>query len=331
MKLPIRKPYLLLILVLILALIAAMGPKPTYPAIDAQINPLDIPLTEIDAYIQQKEAAYSLKEDNQARIVWADSIPQKTPYSIVFVHGFSASPMVGNPILQEVADRYGCNVYFSRLAEHGIADTESFKTISPKDLIESVKEAIAIGNEIGEKTIIMASSTGATLSIYLAASNPEKVDALLCYAPLIALADPTGKLLSYPWGLQIARKVIGSDYHKIKTDRPGVPKYWTMQYRLEGLMAVQYLLDEAMTPAVFEQIKQPLLVTYYHKDEENQDHIISVEAAKEFYNTVSTPEEQKALMELTNAGGHVLLSDIQAKDLKEARQVTFDFLDGIVE
>ncbi|MGB1241529.1 MAG: alpha/beta hydrolase [Chitinophagales bacterium] len=331
MKFPISKRYLLLFLVIVLALIALLGPKPKYPPIDSQINPLSISLTEIDTYIQKKEATFPLKENNQARIVWADSIPQKTPYSIVFVHGFSASPMAGNPIIQETADHYGCNVYFSRLADHGIANIESFKTVSPKDLIESVKEAIAVGNQIGEKTIIMASSTGATLSAYLAASNPEKIEALLFYAPLIALEDPIGKLLSYPWGLQIARQTMGSNYRKIQTDLPNMVKYWTMQYRLEGLIAVQNLLDETMITSVFEKIKQPLLVAYYHKDEANRDQIISIEAAKYFYNTVSTPKEQKTLVELQNAGTHVLLSDVQSKDLDEVRQVTFDFLDGLLK
>ena len=328
MKFPIRKRFIFLIILGLLAL--ALGPKPDYPPIEANIAPLKISLSEIDAYIQQKESAFPLKDDNQARVVWADSIPQKTPYSIVFVHGFSASPMVGNPVLPEVAARYGCNVFLTRLSGHGIDDIESFADISPKDLINSVKEAIAIGNLIGEKNIIMASSTGATLSTYLAAHNPSKVDALLFYAPLISLADASGKLLSYPWGLQIARKVNGNNYHKFKEVPPGVEKYWTPQYRLEGLVAVQHLLDETMIPSVFERITQPLFVSYYYKDEENQDQIVSIEAIKSFFNSVSTPDNQKVLAELSEAGGHVLLSNLQAKNLDEVRTETFKFLDKLL-
>lgn len=290
-----------------------------------------MPLTEIEAYIHQKEAAFSLKPDNEARIIWADSIPTKTSYSIVFVHGFSASPMAGSPVVQETAARYGYNLYLTRLAGHGIDNEESFVDISPKDLIESVKEAIAIGNLIGEKTIVMASSTGATLSAYLAAFNPSNVDALLFYAPLISLADGSGKLLSYPWGLQIARKVFGSKYHKIQTDAPNIEKYWTMQYRLEGLVAVQHLLDETMKPSVFEHIKLPLLVAYYDKDEVNRDHIISIEGVKKFYDSVSTPTGQKTLIALSEANGHVLLSDIQSNNLNQVREETFKFLDKLLQ
>lgn len=330
MQLPVRKRYILLLLLGVVLLVLALGPKPQYPTIEAKIQALDIPLAEIEDYVRQKESTFPLKENNEARVIWADSIPSKTPYSMVFVHGFSASPMAASPVIEEIAVKYGCNLYLTRLSGHGIEGKESFAELTPKDLMESVKEAIAIGNLLGEKTIVLASSTGATLSSYLAAFNPSNVDALLFYAPLIALNDPSGKLLSYPWGLQIARNVMRSNYRQIKTDLPQMQKNWTMEYRLEGLVAVQYLLDETMQTSVFEKIHQPLFVGYYYKNDTLRDNIISVDAANHFFESVSTPKDQKTLVAFPDANTHVLLSDFQVNDLDAIKKETYRFLDKVV-
>ncbi len=330
MKFPIRKRYLFLLFLAFVIGAFVLGPKPQYPVIEEKVEALTIPLTEIDQYVQKKEATFLLKENNEARVIWADSIPSKTSYSIVFVHGFSASPMAATPVIQEIAAKYGFNLYLARLSGHGMEGKESFVKLTPKDLIDSVKEAIAIGNLLGEKTIVMASSTGATLSAYLAAYNPSNVDALLFYAPLISLEDPSGKLLSYPWGLQIARKVMGSNYRKIQTDLPQMKKYWTMEYRLEGLVAVQYLLDETMKMSVFEKIHQPLFVGYYYKNDTLRDNIISVDAANNFFESVSTPTNQKKLVAFPDANTHVLLCDFQVNDLDAVKGETYRFLDKVV-
>ena len=66
-----------------------------------------------------------LKPGNEARIIWAnDSAKQKTEYAIVYLHGFSASQAEGDPIHRNIAKEFGCNLYLSRLAEHGIDTTE---------------------------------------------------------------------------------------------------------------------------------------------------------------------------------------------------------------
>ena len=105
----------------------------------------------------------------------------------------------------EFAKRYGCNLYLPRLAGHGIDDDDSFSDLRPEDLIASAKEAIAIGQLLGEKLILMSCSTGSTLSIYLSAENPEIVDAQFMFAPNIALHDPSAKLMTGPWGAAACR------------------------------------------------------------------------------------------------------------------------------
>ncbi len=69
---------------------------------------------------------------------------------------------------------------------------------------ESAKEALAIGQQIGNKVILVGTSTGGTLALQLAAQYPE-VYAMVLLSPNIAINDPNAWLLNNPWGLQISQ------------------------------------------------------------------------------------------------------------------------------
>jgi len=175
MKKLLKKRY---ILPLLLIGFYVLGPRASYPAFDNTLPQMKMgSLNELATFVKQKDADVpNLKALNESSIVWADSI-RKTPYSIVYLHGFSASQMEGDPIHREFAARYGCNMYLPLLAGHGMDDEETFVDITPKDWIESAKEALLVGQQLGEKVIVMSCSTGGTLSAYLAAQYPELVDA----------------------------------------------------------------------------------------------------------------------------------------------------------
>ena len=189
----------------------ALGPRMKFATINPIPQPLELTINELDDFLEKRESKVAnLKPNNQSRIVWNDSLHQKTPYSVVYLHGFSASPMEADPIHLEFAKRYGCNIYLPRLTGHGIDDIESFKNLEPQELVESAQEALAIGALIGEQVIVMSCSTGSTLSIYLAATQPEKVSSMIMYSPNINLYDSKTKLLTAPWGLQLAKWMRGS-------------------------------------------------------------------------------------------------------------------------
>ncbi|MEM9917999.1 MAG: alpha/beta hydrolase [Bacteroidota bacterium] len=306
----------------------ALGPRPDFPAFDGQVQALSMSLGQLDAFIAEKEAAFDLKDDNHARIIWADSI-RRTEYSVVYLHGFSASPMEGDPIHREFAARYGCNLYLARLTGHGIKGTESFMGLTPAALMESAKEALAIGNLLGEKVILMSCSTGSTLGNFLAAESPDKIYAQMLYSPNIDIADKASNLLTMPWGKQLAKTIIG-DYNQF-TVPPGAEQYWTTKYRVEGLLCLKNLLEETMTAETFKKIEQPLYVGYYYKDEEHHDDVVSVEAIKEFFEKVSTPADLKKIDTYPNVDSHVGINRFQSKDLDDVRQKTFRFAEEVLK
>jgi esterase/lipase len=315
---------------LLLAVGYMVGPSPDFPPIDPYIEPLSIDLLQLEDSIAAMESkVVNLKPDNEARIIWADSI-RKTEWSIVYLHGFSASQHEGNPVHREVAAHFGMNLFLSRLDGHGIGGKEALSEITPASLIETAKFAIGVGRLIGEKVIVMSCSTGGTFSIFLAAHNPELIEAQVLYSPNIEIYDPMAQLLGKPWGLQIGRAILG-DYRVIEQNI-GTPKeqYTTTTYRTESLVTLQRLLDETMTEEIFEQVSQPIFMGYYYKNEDEQDKVVSVEAMRDFAEKVGTPRADFHQVAFAEAGDHVICSSLHSSDYEGVRDETILFIEDVL-
>ncbi|MBX9734040.1 MAG: alpha/beta hydrolase [Chitinophagaceae bacterium] len=302
-----------------------VGPHPSKPAFETAL-PSTPPIPQLDSFIANKEKQHKIKENNEARIIWAnDSLKQKTNYAIVYLHGFSASQEEGNPVHRNIAKKFGCNLYLSRLAEHGIDTVDALINFTADKLWESAKEAYAIGKQLGDTVILMGTSTGCTVALQLAAAYPE-VGGLILYSPNIAINDPNAHLLNNPWGLSIARMVKKSDYIVSDNQDPQHARYWNTQYCLEAAVELEELLETTMNKQTFEKVQQPLLTLYYYKDEKNQDPVVKVSAMKEMFAQVATPANKKRMVAVPNAGAHVLASPIVSKDIKTVEDQTALFL-----
>ena len=306
------------ILVVLILLIGAyfVGPKPETPVLTPSASWTDIPdsVSQIDAYIAAKESKTVLKPGNEARVIWADSTqPKKTKIVFMYVHGFSASPMEGDPLHREVAKKFGANLLLARVAGHGVPDSDStYATVTADDYYQSVENYYAIAKKLGDEVVVLGTSFGGAMSLVLAANHPE-IKALMLYGPCIAIKDPNATLLDNPWGLQMAHLITGSDYRDIPVMAPGHAENWSLHYRLEGVVAVQNLLTHAMTKEVFEKVKIPVFMGYYYKDEEHQDNVVSVDAMKEMYAALGTPAALKREEAFPNSGNHVITSNLLGK------------------
>ncbi|XOV93910.1 MAG: alpha/beta hydrolase [Bacteroidota bacterium] len=318
---------------LVIVLLFFLGPKVYYGPIETpEIELLkDVSLEDLDEVVDSKETKVSnIRFGNEAKIIWADSSKRRTRYSIVYLHGFSASHEEGNPVHLDFAKRYGFNLYLSRLANHGLEGEESMSDLTPNGLIETAKEAVAIGQLLGEEVIVMSTSTGGTLSIYLAGANPELIDALILFSPNIEIADPNAKLLTLPWGLQLGKMIVG-DFRSFEDEDSLVNQYWTTRYRIEAIAALQKLLSQTMKEENFKEITQPYFLGYYYKNDEEQDHTVSVEAIKHFDQLTSTTDDKKLVVAFPDVGEHVLASYITSKDLESVEQAVFRFADEILK
>jgi esterase/lipase len=306
------------ILAIIVILIGAyfVGPKPEAPVLTPSASWKDIPdsVSQIDAYIAAKESKTILKPGNEARVIWADSTqPTKTKIVFMYVHGFSASPMEGDPLHRELAKKFDANLLLARVAGHGVPDSDStFATVTADEYYQSVENYYAIAKKLGDEVVVLGTSFGGAMSLVLAANHPE-IKALMLYGPCIAIKDPNATLLDNPWGLQMAHLITGSDYRDIPVMAPGHAENWSLHYRLEGVVAVQNLLTHAMTKEVFEKVKIPVFLGYYYKDEEHQDNVVSVDAMKVMFEQVGTPAGLKKSEAFPNSGNHVITSNLLGK------------------
>jgi esterase/lipase len=301
--------------VILIAGIFFLGPAPDAPEYNKTWPDLPTEPVALQEYIRLREARHTLKKDNEARIVWADSTRKKTPYSIVYLHGFSASQKEGDPVHLQLAKEFGCNLYLSRLADHGVDTTDALQLFTADRVWNSAKEALAIGNSIGEKVILVGTSTGGTLALKLAAEYPDRVHALINLSPNIAINNPAAFLLNGPWGLQIARMVMGGKYRDTETsaEKSG---YWNGKYRLESVVELQELIESSMTQKTFEKITQPSLTLYYYKNEMEQDPEVKVSAMKQMHSQLSTPDSLKVEKAMPEAGAHVIGGSLASKDVE---------------
>lgn len=319
----------------ILVLVWYFGPKASFTDVNAELPNLNIGIDQLDKYLADNEATVpNIKAENESRIIWADSVRQ-TEYALVYIHGFSAGPMEGAPLHQETATRYGMNLYLPRISKHGIQDEDIFLELTPEGMMESAKEAIAIGKKIGKKVIIMSCSTGGTLGIYLSAHHPD-IYAHIMYSPNIEIFDKTAKMMTGPWGLQIVKKVVGE--YRIPEEDETIPdsvqqkieQYWTGKYRVEGLVALQSLLDQTMTDEVFSKVEHPYFLGYYFKSDTAQDNTVSVAAMLDFDSKTSTLANLKKVVAFENAESHVINSPLTSKEYEGVREETFKFIEEVL-
>ena len=254
-----------------------LGPSPDKPVYSKVMPAVPDDADALEKYIADQEVKHKIKPNNEARIIWFDSSHQKTPYSVVYLHGFSASQAEGDPTHRRFAKEFGCNLFLSRLADHGIDTTEALLQFTPDRVWESAKEALAIGKKLGDKVILLSTSTGGTLALMLAAEYPQDVFALINLSPNIAINDGAAFILNDPWGLQIARMVMGGNYRVTDASEEHA-KYWNKKYRLESLTQLEELVESSMTDKTFKGVTQPSLTLYYYKNEEEQDPQVKVSA-----------------------------------------------------
>src|SRR4051812_31893444 len=111
--------------VLILVIVYLSGPQPSTPHYDLTLPVVPTGAGALEQYVAANEAKHKIKPNNEAHIVWNDSIRQKTEFAVVYIHGFSASQMEGDPVHRRFAKEFGCNLYLARLADHGVDTTET--------------------------------------------------------------------------------------------------------------------------------------------------------------------------------------------------------------
>jgi len=313
------------IFVLFIAYLA--GPKFPTPKLTSDLPAIHIQTSEVESFVKNKESRLKIKPDNESRIIWTnDSLKNKTKYCLLYLHGYAASWYEGEPVHRNFASRYGMNLYIPLQAAHGLDTPEPLIDMYPDSLYETAKRALVLAQNLGEKVILMGTSTGCTLGLKLEAEFPGLIHSMILYSPNVRLNNPAAFLLDKPWGLQIARKIMKANYRVMNDDISSLEcKYWYCRQRLEGLVYLQQLLTSTMNQETFEKVKIPVFVGYYYKDEKYQDQTVRVDAMLKMFDQLGTPKNLKQKVAFPEAGTHPIASKLFSKQWQDVEKASYQF------
>lgn len=322
-----RKRYWLLAVLFLVVLITYFsGPKPPDPVYSAQLPALPDELQALEGWLRTREDSLPIREDNQARIVWQADSPSVTEYSVVYLHGFAGSYRDGYPVNVQLADTLQANLYLSRWAGHGLRPPASLKNFSAEAAWQSAKEALVIGQRIGQKVIILSTSTGGTLAIKLAATYPDKVHALINLSPNIKDDQVGAFFLNSPWGYELAKLVSLGKRKKVSHEEPLARQYWDTVYTAKALVDLQVLVASTMQPTTFKKVQGPVLTLFYQENPLQEDEHVEVNVYPDMYLQFASPDSLLVLKALEAPETHFIGSDIKSDNTQVVLKEIVAFL-----
>jgi esterase/lipase len=252
----------------VLALLTfALGPRPRLNAqAPASRVPADIEGADLSTWLARSEATVNnLVDGTEARIAWHNpDQPAKTPLCFLYVHGFSASRQETAPVTERLAHLHNANIFDARLEGHGVGHESNLD--QAESWLQSMVDAWDIASRIGDRVVIVATSTGAPLSIWLLTQPgvSERVQALLLMAPNFKIRSPFGFLLTWPWAPHWVQRLLGQ-FHEWEPETPEHGKYWTSRYSTLALIEMQKMVDW-LAKQDLRQFKTPLAMMYLRND-----------------------------------------------------------------
>lgn len=255
-------------LILVLAVVAAglwVWPRDVAidpPGFDAAALPDDL-----DGWLAAREAVFGdITPGVEKRIIWAGEVGARTPLALVYVHGFSATSEETRPVPDKVAAALGANLYFTRLAGHGRGGP-AMAQASADDWLVDFAESLGIAARIGDRVVVMATSTGAAVTLAglgtpaLRAAMPaaDRVAGVVMVSPNFRLASALNNaILDLPGAPLFVPTLIGAEREWTpRNEAHG--RYWTTRYPTQALFPMAHVMRAARA-ADPGAVKVPLLL-----------------------------------------------------------------------
>ncbi|MDA8870379.1 alpha/beta fold hydrolase [Rhizobiaceae bacterium] len=308
-----KRPLAVTLLILAtLAVVFAFGPR----------EPVDETITfdaatlgdDLDAYLAAREAPLSaLKPGAEKRIVWNNPAARnRTPLSIVYLHGFSATSQEVRPLPDLVARTLGANLFYARLTGHGQGGP-AMATASANAWYNDVAEALAIARSIGDRVVLLSTSTGGTLATWAVTQQELAADVIgtAMISPNFAVQAAGADALLLPWARQLVPLVFGAN-RSFQPLNDGQAQWWTTSYPNLALLPMQATVAHtARLP--FEAIEVPALFIFHPEDQVVRSDVTEAVAARWGANTSG----DATILRVESSGdpsNHVIAGDIMSPD-----------------
>ena len=229
----------------------------------------------LNSYLMVQEKRFNdITIGVQKRVIWADKVGKKTPLSIIYIHGFSATSEEIRPVPDQIASALKANLYYTRLTGHGRSPMAMAEP-NVADWMSDMAEAIAIGRKIGQRIIVISTSTGSTLSA-TAALNPilsRDISGFIFISPNFGINNPFAKLLTWPAARWWVPLIAGKMRHSTPRNKQH-SKFWTTSYPTIAAIPMAAIV-KAVTEQDFSKVTIPAL--FYFSLE---DKVVDPEATK---------------------------------------------------
>jgi len=280
---------------------------------------------DLDKWLDQNERQaadrYGLVPGTEKRITRIGD-GNRTPYSVLYLHGFSATRQETAPLAATVAHALGANLFETRLAGHG-RENGLLANVRAEDWLRDAVEALTIAAQLGERVIVIGTSTGATLAAaMLGHPAMHAVDTIVMLSPNFVPNDPGAAWLTRPAGPLLARLLVG-ETRSWEPHNDAQARFWSTTYPTASAVEMMRLVDLAnrQLPAAVPQ----RLLMFYSQD----DTVVSAAAAVAVFEKTIAP--QKAAMEIVDPGDpshHVLAGDVLSK--QKTREIANDIVEFIL-
>ncbi len=310
-------------LLILTATIFALGPRPSTEAkITFQTSSID---ESLDLYLQSSEDKISdIVEGAEKEIIWADPTSKsQTDISIIYLHGFSATKHETRPLTDKIAEVLGANIYYTRLKGHGRSG-DAMAEASFEGWANDFAEAIAIGEKLGKKIIILSASAGSSLATWgITQPNLSKnVVGLVMISPSFELHDISTWLANIPWAETIL-PVIAGDQRSRKPINEEHGKWWTTNYPSKAIFPMTAML-KVLKSVDKSKIKTPAFFIYAPEDK-----IIVSKEVEKVAAEWGGPTKVLKIEETSDPFMHVITGDILSPE--NTNQVSYEIIAWLVQ
>jgi len=294
-----------------IALLLLAGPRACVRTPDAARIASMIPssLDSLPAWLAAREAETGVTDTAMTkRVVFADGVV-RTPYSVVYLHGFSASRQETAPLSEAVARALGANLFEARLHGHGLTGKALGKA-SARDWLADAIEAMEIGSRLGDSVIVIGTSTGGTLGAWLAANASQRraMRALVLISPNFGPRDGNAAYLTWPWASVVLPLFMPDRQWSPRNDEQRL--YWNVRYPIQALFPMQALVEHVRDRSL-DGYAIPTL-TFFNTD----DQVIDVARMFTWLDALDSastaPVQRVQVLPTQGEDGHVLAGRIVA-------------------
>ena len=284
---------------------------------------VDFPLPDdLDTYLAESEAQFTdIVPGTNKMIFWADSSKTKTDLSVVYLHGFTATRQETAPVSDSLAARLGANLFYTRLSGHG-RSSDAMGEATADDWLDDAVEALAIGKRLGERVVVIGTSTGGTLATWLAMQPMAKdIEAIVLISPNYwPRADMVGLLL-WPYGEMLGKAVEG-DYVEWEPSNESHGTYWTNRYPVGAAVEMMRLVKH-VNKLDLAAMDVPVLVLY-----SPDDQVVDPEYITTTFDEIGSSQKMIIPLEdVESESNHVLAGEILSPG--DTKRV-IDYIDAFI-